>query len=260
MKYKKHYIFNENQNDIDVNQISDLIANFDNLDGEEGERNTIKKVNVNGIEINIKSFKIPHIINSIVYSIFRKSKANRSFFYANKLLSLGINTPMPIAYFEFSKLIFLRNSYYISEHLNYDLTYRELVEIPKYKNHEKLLRAFTQFTFQLHEKGILFKDHSPGNTLIKIKENGADFYLVDLNRMEFKELDFETRINNFARLTPKKEMVKVMANEYAKLINVDETKVFNDMWGVTEAFQKKYHDKIALKRKVFFWKDKYKNP
>jgi len=105
----------------------------------------------------------------------------------------------------------------------------------------------------------LFKDHSPGNTLIKINDDGYDFYLVDLNRMEFKTLNFETRIKNFSRLTPKKEMVAVMANEYAKLIGVDEATVFDKMWGETEAFQKKYHDKIALKKKLFFWKKKYKN-
>jgi len=262
MKYKKHFIFNKNQKGLDVNQISDLIANFDNLDGEEGERNTIKKVTINGVDLNIKSFKIPHIINSIVYSIFRKSKANRSYFYANKLLSLDINTPIPIAYFEFSKFIFLRNSYYISINLDYLLLYRDLVMNESYLDYDNILRQFTQFTFKLHEKGVNFLDHSPGNTLItkNPKIDKYEFYLVDLNRMKFHKMDYSERIKNFAKLTHKKSMVKIMANEYAKLINIDEARVFNDMWGETEAFQKKYYDKIALKRRVFFWKDKYKNP
>jgi len=240
--------------------INDIIYNYDTKGEDYGnqDRNSLKLFDLDGKTINVKSFKIPNIINQIVYRFFRKNKAQRSYEYANELLKLGILTPQPIAYFQFCNPLLFKKSYYISEHLNYDLTYRELVEIPDFKNHEEILRAFTQFTFQLHEKGILFKDHSPGNTLIKIKEKSYDFYLVDLNRMEFKELDFETRINNFARLTPKKEMVKVMANEYAKLINENESKVFNEMWSVTEAFQKKYHDKIALKRKIFFWKKKYK--
>ncbi len=224
-----------------------------------GDRNTIKLFQYNNQLINVKSFKIPHLINKIAYRFFRNSKAERSFTYAQKLLSMGILTPYPIAYFEEKSTFSLLKSYYISEHQNYDLTFRELIEDPKYIGNEEILRAFTNFTFQLHEKGILFKDHSPGNTLIKIIDNGYDFYLVDLNRMEFKELDFETRINNFAKLTPKKEMIKVMANEYAKLIGKEESKVFDEMWRLTEVFQEKYHKKMALKRKIFFWKEKYKN-
>lgn len=241
-----------------IKKIIDSFSTTGDLFGN-GDRNTIKLFELEGIKVNVKSFKVPHLINKIAYRYFRDSKANRSFTFGEKLLSLEILTPYPIAYFEEKRGFFLLRSYYLSEHQDYDLTYRELVEIPNYKNHEEILRAFTKFTFQLHEKGVLFKDHSPGNTLIKIKEDGYDFYLVDLNRMEFKELDFETRIKNFSRLSPKKEMIKVMANEYAKLIGVEESKVFNKMWEETEAFQKKYHDKIALKKKIFFWKKKYKN-
>jgi len=240
-----------------IEKIIDSFQNSGEIFGN-GDRNTIKLFSLDDTLINVKSFKIPHLINKIAYRFFRESKAERSFTYAKKLLSLGILTPYPIAYFEEKSIFSFLKSYYISEHQDYDLTFRELIEDPKYKGDIEILRAFTNFTFQLHEKGILFKDHSPGNTLIKIKENGYDFYLVDLNRMEFKPLDFETRITNFARLTPKIEMVKVMANEYAKLIKEGESKVFNKMWEQTEAFQKRYHDKIALKRKVFFWKKKYR--
>ena len=242
---------------VSIEKIIDSFTTTGKLFGN-GDRNKIKLFDLEDLQINVKSFKVPHLINKIVYRFFRDSKANRSFTFGEKLLSLGILTPYPIAYFEEKSWFFLLRSYYLSEHQEYDLTYRELVEIPDYKNHEEILRAFTKFTYQLHKKGVLFKDHSPGNTLINIKEDGYEFYLVDLNRMEFNTLDFETRIKNFSRLTPKKEMIKVMANEYAKLIGVEESKVFDKMWEETEAFQKKYHDKIALKKKLFFWKKKYK--
>ena len=49
-------------------------------------------------------------------------------------------------------------------------------------------------------------------------------------------------------------MVEVMANEYAKLFGESEKKIFNQMWLFTEEFQKKYHKKIATKKKIFFWK------
>ena len=71
-----------------------------------------------------------------------------------------------------------------------------------------------------------------------------------------KNIYFEAKMKNFSRLSPKKEMVAVMSNEYAKLTGLDETKVFNKMWSLTEVFQKKYFRKIALKRKFLFWRNK----
>jgi len=232
---------------------------FFNTKGEDfviGQRNQIKLFDLNGQTINIKSFKVPHFINKIAYKYFRKSKAKRSFEFANKLIELGIGTPKPIAYAEFSSVIGLEKSYYVSEQLQCDLTYRELVEIPDYPDHENILRQFTRFSFELHEKGIEFIDHSPGNTLIKKNANGNyDFFLVDLNRMEFHSaLTFEQRMHNLRRLTPLKEMVAVMSNEYAKLYPESEQKTFDTLWKYTADFQEQFYRKKRLKKKLKFWK------
>ena len=221
-----------------------------------GQRNTIKLYDFEGKTINVKSFKIPHLINKIAYKYFRKSKARRSFEFATILLEKGIGTPQPIAYFENHDFIGLKDSYYISEHLQCDLTFRELVEILDYPDHSNILRQFTRFSFELHEKGIEFFDHSPGNTLIKNLYNGNyAFYLVDLNRMEFhSEMSFESRMKNLSRLTPKREMVLIMSEEYAKLYSKPFNEVFEKMWGYTKEFQEKYQRKRRLKKKLFFWK------
>ena len=261
MNYKEHKVFSEDQDDASIKIISDLVKNFDDFDGGEGERNTIKNVTAQNLDLNIKSFKVPHLVNRIVYSFFRKSKAKRSFEYANDLIKKGINTPKPYAYFEYSDLNLLHKSYYVSEQLSYDLTYRELTTDLNYPDYDTILREFTRFTFDLHEKGVNFLDHSPGNTLIKKNENSGkyDFYLVDLNRMKFHTMSFEDSMKNFAKLTSRKEMVEVMSNEYAKLVNESEEQVFNEMWSLTERFQKKYHKKSAIKKNVFFWKKRYRN-
>jgi hypothetical protein len=221
-----------------------------------GDRNKIKLFDLNGKTINIKSFKIPNLINKVAYKYFRKSKARRSFEYATILLEKGIGTPEPIAFLENSTLLGLKDSYYVSEHLNADLTYRELVEIPDYPDHENILRQFTRFSFELHEKGIEFIDHSPGNTLIKKNSDGNyDFFLVDLNRMEFhSSLTFEQRMHNLRRLTPLKEMVAVMSNEYAKLYPESEQKIFDTLWKYTADFQEQFYRKKRLKKKLKFWK------
>ena len=234
-------------------QLQEVIDNFTTsgtLIGD-GDRNKIKVYELNGKTISVKSFKIPNFINQIVYKYFRKSKAERSFEYANSLIEYGIGTPKPIAFFENSSLLGLQKSYYICEYLNYDLTYRELVTNSKYPDHENILRQFTKFTWQMHEKGIYFKDHSPGNTLIMQHEKEYNFSLVDLNRMSFFKLDFEARMKNFSRLTPKKEMVRIMSDAYAKLSGDDFEKVFKKMWVYTQQFQEKFHRKKRLKQKIF---------
>lgn len=236
--------------------ILNCLKNF-NSEGKslnKGQRNSIKIFNLETEKINIKSFKIPNAVNKIVYRFFRKSKAERSFEYANHLISNNIGTPYPLAYMENKSGFTFKNSYYVSEHLDYDFTFRELVTDPDYPNHEEILRAFTRFTYELHEKNIEFLDHSPGNTLIQLNNGDYKFFLVDLNRMNFKKLNFEERMKNFARLTPKKEMIEVMSNEYASLINKPEAEVFEEMWMYTNDFQKKFKRKKELKKKFKFWK------
>ena len=238
-------------------EIEQMIQNFTTAGSPFGnqDRNTLKEFQLNDESVIVKSFRVPNIINQIAYKFFRKSKAERSFTYANKLIELGVGTPKPIAFYEFASPFLFKNSYYISTHEKADLTYRELTTHLNYPNHEAILRAFTRFTFQLHEKHIHFLDHSPGNTLIKINGDQYQFFLVDLNRMHFGVLDFETRIKNFSKLTIHKSMVEVMSDEYAKYIRKPYDEVFNLMWQETQAFQERYHRKRRLKKRLNVWKN-----
>lgn len=235
-------------------EISAAFQNFDQL-GENyivGERNRIKLFDIDNQKINIKAFKIPNKLNQLIYRYFRPSKAKRSFNYAQHLLQKGIGTPNPVAFFEEFGGLGLKRSYYASIHQDYDLTYRELVEVKDYPDHENILRQFTQFCYKMHQSGIEFKDHSPGNTLIKKGKEGLySFYLVDLNRMKFHDfMDIEQRMKNLSRLTPKKEMVQVMADEYAEISGENPDRLFTLLWDYTEKFQEKYHRKQRAKKKL----------
>lgn len=237
-------------------EIMSFIHNFDSggiLFGD-GDRNKIKLFELDGETINIKSFKIPNAVNKIAYRFFRKSKAQRSFRYAHILLSKGISTPYPIAYAEEKAGPIFRGSYYVSEHLNCEFTFRSMVLDRNLPDWEQMLRAFTRFSFELHQKEIEFLDHSPGNTLIDREGEGYRFYLVDLNRMNFRPLDFEDRMKNMSRLTPQKEMIQVMASEYAMLLGRPEQEVFERLWFHTTEFQRKFQRKKELKKKLKFWK------
>ena len=238
--------------------LNEIFVNF-NFKGKilvNGQRNAIKLFEVEGITLNIKSFKKPNLINKIVYRYFRKSKARRSFEFASKLMEMQIGTPQPVAFFENYDFVGLKESYYACEHLENVFEFREIVQNETFENRDFIIRKFTQFTFEMHEKGIEFLDHSPGNTLIYKNTDGSySFFLVDLNRMQFHEtIDFKTRMKNLSKITHKKDMIAVMSNEYAKLSNGDETTIFETMWGLTADFQYRFHRKKRIKKKLKFWK------
>lgn len=250
-------LFNLTDNDF-KNRLLDCTEHFDSKGVEYvvGQRNQIKLFKLDSYTINIKSFKVPHFINQITYRYFRKSKAKRSFEFANKLIELNVGTPAPIGFVEFFSSFGLQKSFYISEQLKCDLTFRELIEIPDYPDRDAILRQFTVFCFDLHQKGIEFLDHSPGNTLIKKNALGNyNFFLVDLNRMAFHEsMDFNKRMKNLCRLTPIKSMVAVMSNEYAKCSKEPEALIFETLWKFTSDFQEHFYRKKRLKKKLKFWK------
>ncbi len=233
------------------NELKMIIETFDS-EGDivmNGERNLIKKFKLSsGLDINIKSFKKPHIINQFSYAYVRSSKAKRSFENAKRLLKANIRTPFPIAYIEHSNFLGITNSYYISKHVDYDFTYRELINVD-YPNRDNVLRLFTQFTYKLHQNNIDFLDHSPGNTLIVKNNNIYDFYLIDLNRMKFRHMNISDRISNFKKLSAKDDMIKVMSEEYARITNNKFEYIFSLMKSASTDFQSKYQKRKELKSK-----------
>ncbi|MCI9844932.1 Kdo domain containing protein [Flavobacterium pectinovorum] len=238
-------------------EIRDAIENYETKGSlfVDGKRNKIKTFDLGEIILNVKFFRVPNLVNKIVYAFFRPSKARRSYEFANILVEKEIGTPAPIAYFENFKGVLL-DSYYVCEQIYPDLTFRELTNDFDYPEHEIILRQFTKFTFNLHQNGIEFLDHTPGNTLIKKNPAGSySFFLVDLNRMKFhKEMSLNQRILNFSKLTPNRKIVEVMSDEYAKLYGASYNDVLKIMITGAEAFRDKFHRKKRIKKALKFWK------
>ncbi|MFV0531827.1 MAG: lipopolysaccharide kinase [Flavobacteriales bacterium] len=248
---RENWVIHNNYKPLEK-ELKDIITSFSNQ-GDivmDGERNLIKKFKLStGLTINIKSFKKPHLINQFLYQYVRLSKAERSYKHAVRLINSNIKTPFPIAYVEFSNLIGITNSYYISEHIEYDFTYRDSL-YENFPDRENILRQFTHFTYQLHKNHINFLDHSPGNTLIVKKEHKLyDFYLVDLNRMAFKKMNLQDRILNFKKLATTKEVFHIMSDEYAKITNEPFDKIYTLMKDASDNFQEKYHRKRRFKER-----------
>lgn len=218
----------------------------------KGTRNIIKSNFLGEEKVNIKFFQKPGWFKSIIYSFFRSTKAKRSYDYANYLIEHNILTPFPIAHIENrSRLGLLKDSYYISKHIDYDFTIRELIHDPLFPERNVILEQFAEFTFKMHEAKVNFLDHSPGNTLVVKKDSGKyEFYLIDLNRMNFKNLSIEERMDNFKKMWLSKTMVKVIAKAYAELSNQPEEKLHTILLEKTLQFKRKITKKKYLKRKI----------
>ncbi len=210
----------------------------------EKDRNVIKVISVGGMRLNVKSFKRPHVLNRFVYAYLRKSKAKRSYEYAQLLLSKHIGTPEPVAYLVYKDTFGITQSYYISQQLEFDFMFRDLrVNLPS--NLDEILRQFTRFTYRFHQAGIYFIDHSPGNTLIRKGINGYEFYLVDLNRIYLKNISPYVGLRNFYRLNASDEMIDVIAGEYARLTGKEPLKMIR----LLKKWTHEHDEKVMRKKK-----------
>ena len=204
------------------NELLSIPERFDT----EGEtiyvgRNTLKVFEIGNEKFCVKSFQIPHVVNRFAYAYIRKSKAERSFLYASRFLSMGINTPAPVAFMVYRNLWGVNRSYYIYKWQPCDCTFRGIAtSFPDEK--DEVYKAFARFTYDFHSKGVYFIDYSAGNTLVRKEEDGSwHFWLIDLNRTNFVEVPPRLGIKNLARLELPEASLRVIAGEYARLRGED---------------------------------------
>lgn len=210
-------------------------------------RNELKIVQMDGVKTVVKSFKVPHLLNRIVYTRLRRSKAYKSYHNALRLRELGIATPEPIALIEFFESGLLCESYFISEHFDYDFTIRTPLLEPL-KDREEIFTAFAAYTYGLHQKGVWHLDYSPGNILIKRHDGGYTFSIVDINRMEFRdEITPLEGCGNFNKLWASDGELEIMGREYARLSGLDEGVAIAEMQRHNDANKRTKNFKKRLK-------------
>lgn len=184
----------------------------------QSNRNTLKKVCFGEVKTVVKSFKIPNAIQGFIYRYFRRSKARRSYEYSFLLSDSSVKTPEPLGYIEVYQGFRLRQSYFISSHLDYDFLIRDVLD-DKVDNKASLLKDFVAFTHHLHSNKILHLDYSTGNVCIKKVNDENQFYLVDINRMAFGSVSTKAGMRNFSRISSEPKDIAIFSKEYAKLSN-----------------------------------------
>ena len=209
-------------------------------------RNQLKIVEIDGLKLVVKSFKIPNFLNKVIYTFLRDSKAKKSYDNAIKLEKLYISTPKPVAYIEFFRDGLLHESYFITLLEEYDFTIREVFH-HKVKNTGEILKQFTKFTYDVHQKGVWHVDYSLGNILITQQDETYRFALVDINRMKFKTIPTKEGLKNFNKFWEKFDGdLKIIAKEYANLSNFDEHKAIE----IVESEAQKVIDYKNRKKKL----------
>jgi len=181
-------------------------------------RNKIKKVEFNNENYVVKSFKKPSLLNSLMYSFVRKSKARRSYEYSLKIANV---VPQAIGYVELYDSGLLARSFFVSEWFEFDFTIRKVLLDKDLADRDQLFKDFAHFSFKLHQLGVLHKDYSPGNILIKKVAGEYQFKIIDINRMLFKELSLKERMKNFSMLWASDADLEVIAEHYAKVSGDD---------------------------------------
>ena len=241
MKYKINPEYEKEFKDFLLN-IKNYFQN--NTETIHNDRNELKVISHNNIQIVVKSFKIPNLLRRIYYTYFRDTKAKKSYDYSIKIANF---TPNPIAYIEFYQDNLLADSYFIAKKFDYDFTIKEPIVDRKFQNREQIFIELAHFTYQLHQNQILHKDYSPGNILIKKENDNYTFKIVDINRMEFRELNLEERLKNFSKLWMLDDDMSIIAKEYAKLIGEDEATCIALAIKHSQALKRKINMKKRLK-------------
>lgn len=206
--------------------VKSLPVRWTNKEGEviHSRRNELRDMTFSGVDMIVKSFAVPNLVNRLVYGVFRKSKAQRSYEYAEKLSSLGIKSPAPIAYYTERCGLLFSHSYYISQKSTCRYTFYDVIDNVKLENRELYLRCVGRMTAKMHEAGVYPLDYSGGNILLDVVEGEPQFELVDLNRMSFGRIDMDRGCRGFERLNVEPSALAIMAQEYAKERGFDEAK------------------------------------
>lgn len=202
-------------------------------------RNELKAYHTEGLDLIVKSFRKPIFINRIIYGFFRASKAERSYKHALKMLGNGIPTPEPVAYIEEKEGGLLNRSYYVSI---FEKDYSEIRSQMLGKDADDVfIRSLARLVADLHKKGILQKDLSPGNILTKQEGEQYKFMLVDINRARFsKQLSARQRYRNFKRISENKDIIGRLAAEYASAMHEDKDMVLHEIEKYVAGFSKNY--------------------
>lgn len=197
------------------------IEQLPNIFAQSGEviydaRNQIRVIKgADGILYNVKRYHQPRFLNRIIYTLFRAPKAQRAYDNSLFLIEHGIRTPQAIAYILMGNC-WLAESYLVTiqeplHHTFYEFRGRSI------EGDEAIVSALAQLAAEMHTKGIVHKDFSPGNILFDYENGKPQLSIVDINRMERNRyLTKRACCRHFCRLWGEEDFFRYLGHEYAR--------------------------------------------
>ncbi len=244
-------------------QLTDFIYSLHEKFDLEGEllhkgRNTVKQYEVDGIQLVVKRFKHPNLIQQIVYTFFKRSKTARAYDFAALLRQNGIDTPHEVAYIETTSHGLFSTGYFISLQCSYAPVSKQIYIVngqavtpthtSEFDHH--LADNLAAFFVELHSKGILHGDLNLSNILCYQKEDhNYHFCVIDTNRSQFKKPTQDECLENLKRITHKRNVLVYVISRYAELRGWSPEKCTKAIIQKLDHFE----NKNRLKRKIQCW-------
>ncbi len=145
------------------------------------------------------------------------SKALKAWRGASALYMKGFNTPCPVVYLEKRTGRFVEQSFFLSEMIEDVEEIRFLFPRLKPDVLKELLNVLADYLSLIQSEGILHRDLSDGNILVKRNAEGYVFYLIDTNRIRIKKRVGTLRqIKSLVRLGIPKDFQKYFLEQHFK--------------------------------------------
>ena len=213
-------------------------------------RNRIGVVRISGggkeaEEIVIKEFRTRGI--NKIKSIVLHSKAYKAWRGSNQLKGCGIKTPVPLAFLEKKHGLFLEQSFFLSGMVRGIEEIRHLFPSLSGDKLRLLLKELSRFLLYSHQQGILHRDLSDGNILVRKDEHGKYiFYLIDTNRIRKKKrIRGLSRVKNLIRLG-----VPPASQREFLMLYLGKERLNNLFWFWYKLNKNTYSGFIGLKKKL----------
>jgi len=123
------------------------------------------------------------LANCLIYTLFRKNKAEKAWENAYLFKQYGLETAEPVAYIVRKKWGFFHTAWFISEFLPYPTIDQVYDTCRTDEEKERLATDFVNYTTRLHLLGIVHRDYNLGNILVHQEADGYHFALIDINRL-----------------------------------------------------------------------------
>jgi len=130
------------------------------------------------------------------------SKAYKAWRGSVILMKKDIPTPLPVAFIEKKRRPFINQSFYLSVFVHEAEEIRFLFRQLPDEELKVLIQTLAHHLATCHKKGILHRDLSDGNILVRKNPDGDDmFFFIDTNRVRLKKrMGLLKRIKNLIRL------------------------------------------------------------